>query len=1033
MVILCLQRKKPLYFKRRILRICRWLAFCLIFLLVSPIFSQYRIENWSTEQGLPYKTVHSVLQTRDGYIWAATADGLARFDGVRFTVFNTANTPSLATNSFGTMVETDDGSLWVAAAKRGLIRYKGGGFTSYTTAHGLPGDEIWSLQYFPSENLLRVGTSAGFARFDGENFAPEDLPGLSKEFQSLTITDNTGAIWERSGNELRRADGKRAETFLIPKFFSRSLFNLLYRDRAGNLWLAFDDVLKGYVVRFQGNKADIFSNKDGLPGGIINFIFEDSKDNLWFASKGSGGLSLYRDGTFQRLTKDGELLNEGFYSFIEDREGGIWAGTLDSGLLRFSPQVIKSYSSKDGLSGKGVYPLYEDREGTIWIGDWGETKGLMKYQNGKFDAVGGGGLYTSLFQDKDGVLWFGSYNQIGKIAGGKYSIVYSLPQIATSAIAQDRSGAIWFGSGDGLRRMKSSPDDQTRSQVLIPNPAEQFDHFTVENGLPAADVTVLHFDREGALWIGTTGGLAKMSEPPVSDAAQTHPLKQAALTTYTEKEGLSGNHVRSIYEDSDGVLWIGTFDKGLTRLKDGNFTAVLVKDGLFDQGAFQILEDDFGRFWISSNRGIYRVAKQELNDFADGKIPHITSVAYGVKDGMADAECNGGRSPGGFKSKKDGTLWFPTQKGVVVVDPKTLPVAAEPPNVVIETCLLDGVEIACRDIKILPENYSLEIKYTGLSFNKPEQIKFKYRLEGLDQNWIDAGTRRRAFFTHLPPGDYTFRVTAGNVDGIWNETGTNLKITVKPPFYRTFWFLSLSVLACLGILFFIYSRRFKNLERQRVAQEEFSRKLLESQERDRQRIAAELHDSLGQDLLVIKNWASIGLRNPADAKTEKQFGEISETVSAAIDEVREIAYNLRPYQLDRLGLSKAIKSMLERVFDPSDINFTMQIDNTEGFFPKDAEIAFYRIVQEAVNNIVKHSGASEAGVSVRRIDDELRLLVWDNGKGFEQNLPASRRGGFGLTGISERARILGGKIEVNSTKDEGTTVSFSINSTRKNL
>jgi signal transduction histidine kinase len=219
----------------------------------------------------------------------------------------------------------------------------------------------------------------------------------------------------------------------------------------------------------------------------------------------------------------------------------------------------------------------------------------------------------------------------------------------------------------------------------------------------------------------------------------------------------------------------------------------------------------------------------------------------------------------------------------------------------------------------------------------------------------------------------------------------------------------------------------------RAAQEEFSRKLLESQERERQRIAAELHDSLGQDLLVIKNWASIGLKNPADAKTEKQFSEISETVSDAIEEVREIAYNLRPFQLDRLGLAKAIESMLERVFDSSAINLTMQIDNLEGFFPKEAEIAFYRIVQEAVNNVVKHSEANEAGVSVRRLENELRLLIWDNGKGFDQNLTSPKRGGFGLTGISERARILGGKISVDSTKGEGTNVTFVINPTGKNI
>jgi signal transduction histidine kinase/ligand-binding sensor domain-containing protein len=1006
-------KKLPHLLEQKILSIIRSLiSLCLLVFFISTAFAaqQYRIENWSTEQGLPYKTVRSVVQTRDGYVWAATADGLARFDGIRFTVFNTANTPSLVTNSFGKLVEANDGSLWIEVERRGLIRYKDGVFTNYTTARGLPGEWIWSLQYFPSENLLRVGTPEGYARFDGEKFVREDLPKLSIEPKNITFTDNTGAIWSQFGNELRSADGKSAETFSIPSFFSRSPFNLLYRDRAGNLWLAIGDVLQGYVVRFHGDKTDIFSNKDGLPDGTINSIFEDSKGNLWFGSKQDGGLSIYQSGKFERLAKDGGILREGFNSFFEDREGGIWAGTLSGGLMRFSSQIIKSFSAKDGLSGKGVYPLYEDRTGTIWIGDWGNAKGLHKFENGELGTVGGGALYTSLFQDRDGALWVGSYNQIGKIENGKFSGEFSLPEKPTSAITQDYKGVLWFGSGDGLRRMKISQTARAKPQILTPNPDESFDHFTVKNGLPGDDVKVLHFDRNGTLWIGTTGGLAK--------------FENEQITAFTEKDGLSGNHIRSIYEDANGVLWFGTFDNGLTRLKDGKFTAIRVKDGLFDQGAFQILEDDFGRFWISSNRGIYRINKQELNDFADGRITSVTSVAYGAKDGMTDAECNGGTSPAGFKSKRDGTLWFPTQNGIVVINPKALAVNTSPPTVNIEYCLIDGKETPCDRIKILPENDSLEIKYTGLSFNKPDQIKFKYKLEGLDENWVDAGTRRRAFFTHLPPGEYSFRVSAANVDGVWNETGANLKITVKPPFYRTLWFLALCAVLASAIILAVFNLRIKNLKKIHAAQEEFSRKLLESQENERQRIAAELHDSLGQDLLIIKNWAVIGMKNGADSKI--QFAEISETASAAIDEVREIAYNLRPYHLDELGLTKAIEAMCGRVSHSSGIDFNCSIDNLDDFFPTDAEINFYRIAQECVNNIVKHSGASEAEIRIKRsADGSLLLSIWDNGKGFDADLAALKRAsqsGFGLAGINERARILGGKLVINSGPGEGTTV-----------
>jgi signal transduction histidine kinase/ligand-binding sensor domain-containing protein len=991
-------------------------AFFALLAFVVPVYPQYRIERWSTEDGLPYKTVSSVLQTRDGYLWVATLDGLARFDGVKFTVFNTANTPGLVTNRFGSLVETDDGSLWAAVEKRGLIRYREGVFTNYTAAQGLPSDWIWSLQYFPRENLLRVGTNEGFSHFDGERFVGENLPGLTTDSLKQTIFDNTGVIWERSGDEFRRGDGQKSETISIPETFAKSRFNLFFRDTSGTFWLAVDDVVNGFTLRSENGKTEILTDQDGLPGGIVNTIFEDSKGVIWFGSKNEGGLSVRQDGRFRHLTKKDGLTSNGFTSFFEDREGGIWAGTLDGGLMRFSPQLIRSFSQAEGLSGKGVYPLYEDRAGTVWIGDWGNRDGLGKYENGRISSIGGATLFTSIFEDRDGTLWVGSYNQIGKVENGKYSAVFSLSQIATSAINQDSSGKLWFGSGDGLRRMRSTPPRRSGPFNLIPNPSHLFDHFTTKDGLPADDIKVLHFDRRGLLWIATTGGLARFDGQH--------------FTALTEKEGLSGNHVRSIYEDEDGTLWFGTFDNGLTRLKDGKLTAIRMKDGLFDQGAFQILEDDDGRFWISSNRGIYRVNKKDMNDFADGKVPGVTSVGYGVKDGMADAETNGGTSPAGFKSKKDGTLWFPTQKGIAVVNPRLLPASYSLPNVTVEKCSLDRKEVNCGEIKVLPENDSLEIQFTGLSFNKPEQIKFRYKLEGLNEGWVEVGTQRSAYFSHLPPGEYAFKVSAANVDGVWNENAAMLRIIVKPPFYLAWWFWAASALTLVMILYGAYKRRTDYLSRRALAQEKFSRQLLESQEQERQRIAVELHDSLGQDLLIIKNWAMLGLgQNGNPEKVTRQLTEISSTASQAIEEVREISYNLRPFHLDELGLTKALESMCDRVAQSSQIVIEYAIDNLDGFFPKSEQINFYRIVQECLNNIVKHSAAARARIVVECDADNLYLEIEDNGKGFDlagtqANLQSGKRRSLGLVSLVERSRILGGKPLIESSLDNGTRISL---------
>jgi signal transduction histidine kinase len=472
---------------------------------------------------------------------------------------------------------------------------------------------------------------------------------------------------------------------------------------------------------------------------------------------------------------------------------------------------------------------------------------------------------------------------------------------------------------------------------------------------------------------------------------------------------------------------------------------------------FQILEDARGNFWISCNRGIYRVSKQQLNDFAAGRIQKISSVAYGKQDGMLNFECNGGRQPAGIKTR-DGKLWFPTQEGVVVIEPEATPINPLPPPVVIESVALDRAVLpfqnAAAGIEIGPGQANLEINYTGLSYLKSEQMRFRYKLVGQDQDWVDAGTRRAAYYSYLPPGAYAFTVIAANSDGIWNETGASLRVLVTPPFYRTWWFVGLTVLSLAGMIALIYRFRVTQLRKEHAvteafsrellaSREAFSRQLLESQESERQRIAAELHDGLGQNLLIIKNHALLGLADREDpAATEENLTMISEMTSQALDEARQIAYNLRPYQIDRFGLTRALQSMLNRVAESSEIGFHCEVDKLDGLFSKEAEMNLYRIVQESINNILKHSRATEAEVRIARNGHHVLLRIADNGQGFDK---ADSRGrdtlssanpqsairnpqlsGFGLTGMAERARMLGGEYRLQSTPGQGTVISISI-------
>jgi signal transduction histidine kinase len=677
-------------------------------------------------------------------------------------------------------------------------------------------------------------------------------------------------------------------------------------------------------------------------------------------------------------------------------------GTADHGLRRVKKDFIAFYSVNGELSQNKPYPILEDHAGTIWIGTQGS--GLYSYATGEFRhrAPSQGGIYESisaLYEDRDGHLWIGGLAGLSWFKDGRPIEVgdrFGLSNQLVRVILQDRAGRFWVGTDGGLIKYEN----------------EHATHYKTSDGLAGDDVIALLEDRAGQLWIGTRGGLSC--------------FKDDKFISFTEQDGLSSNHIRALYEDGEGVLWIGSYDGGLVRLRDGKFTRYTVAEGLFNNGVFTILEDRRGNLWMSCNRGIYSVSKQQLNDFAAGNIQTINSVSYGKADGLLNTECNGNRQPAGWQAR-DGRLWFPTQGGVAVVDPSAIISNPHAPPVVIEGGTLDRKPINPQaTVQINPGQENLEIHYAGLSFTKPEYMHFKYKMAGVDKDWIEAGPRRSAYYAHLPPGTYTFTVIGANSDGIWNTDGASLSIVVRPPFWRTWWFFMLATLVVAGAAIAVYESRLARLRRARAAQESFSRRLIESQESERKRIAAELHDSLGQNLLIIKNRALLGDKVSMEhQKAREQFAEINASASQAIDEVRTIAYNLRPYHLDRLGLTATIEDMIERVSTTSGIQIAAQIAPIDDLFSPEAEISLYRIVQESLNNIVKHARATIAEVEITRSAHSVSLTVHDNGSGFNPGAASAvdtRRHGFGLTGIAERVRMLGGTQEIESAPGKGTTI-----------
>jgi signal transduction histidine kinase/ligand-binding sensor domain-containing protein len=966
-----------------------------LFGVASPAAGQYRVDTWTTDNGLPQGSVNAIVQTRDGFLWFATFGGLVRYDGVRFQVFNTGNTKGLRSGRFTSLFEDREGNLWSATESQGLTRYRDEVFTTYTTDDGLPSNQVFEVAEDLGGNLL-VRWHQGIVQWKDGRFIPyPSQPG--EPVTGRLRRTKSGAIWFIQNSLIRKYENGHITDEIKPGFDPRQLFE----DSLGRLWIGTGE---DCLLMYQNKKLKIYSEKEGYPQFHLTSCFEDKQGTIWFSTN-KKGLIEFKNGKFTAYTAQDGLARGLVGPVYQDREGTLWVGA-DSGLSRLTQRVVTPYARPNGLAADNIYPIYQDHAGTIWIGSW---PGLTRYVNGTFTDVSRQyglteQLVTSLMEDSAGGLWIGTWGSGIIYARNGKTTLYpeSVAAFAhTRAIIQDRAGDIWFGSVDGLARYHDG----------------KFVTYQAREGMTGREVQTLYEDRRGRIWIGADNGLTK--------------FENGKFTLYTEKDGITNNILRSIYEDADGVLWIGMYDTGLYRFKDERFVHYTTREGLFDNGVFRIIEDKQGSFWISCNLGIYRVRKDELNAIAAGRLRTTVAVPYNKRDGMLNSECNGGGQPAGIMTS-DGHLWFPTQGGVAVIDPERVPVNQQPPLVVIESFVVDTKPVSARGpLRIEPGQVNVEIHYSGLSFINPELIKFKYKLEGLDTDWVDAGTRRTAYYAHLPPGTYAFKVMAANRDGVWNE-GAIMQVVVRPRFWRTWWFISLIVCSLGVIAFLLYRRRITQLERARKVQESFSNQLIESQERERRRIAAELHDSLGQSLLIIKNRAYLGLNQNGDpAVARQQLEEISESVSEALQEVREISYYLRPAQLERLGLTTTLEEMLERVSTSSDINFSYQVASLDGALSADAEINFIRIVQESINNIIKHSRASEANIAISRGPHSVHLVVSDNGRGFvpaEASDNGKRQHSFGLIGLAERVRILGGSHLVRSAPGAGTTISVTIKS-----
>lgn len=754
--------------------------------------TQYILEVWREDQGLPQNAVQTILQTRDGYLWFGSQEGVVRFDGVKFTVFDKQHTEGIKENNVYALCEDKEGRLWIGTYVGGVSMYAKGVFKNYGKEKGIEGDVGTIAQ--DSKGNIWVGSNNGLFRLNAQTDSFEKVTGNGapegifvtriKETKDGTLLLSTQqGFFMMSGGTFRRymkSDGLVHER----------VNDVFYNSRTGAVWLATDEGIQ----KFDNGQFGAVYNKDnaGMASSFALYVFEDSRGNFFVGT--NAGLSRIKNGRAENLnTKDGLGSDEIQYIY-EDREGSVWIGTSAGGLNRLKNGKFTPFGVPEGLSFPMLWGLFQDSRGTIWIPTNGG--GINEVRNGQVVRIytDKDGLPTnsirSVGEDASGTMYFGTQEKgLAKLVNGKFTILTQKDGLAGNFVRvtyQHPDGSLWFGCHrDGLTVLRNGV----------------YTTYTTKDGLPNNTIYRIMQRRDGKLWIATRGGLATFDN--------------GKFTSYTTEQGLSGSVTMAIYEDKDGTFWIGTNGGGINRYKDGKFTAARAKDGMPDDTEYSILEDDNKNLWMTCNKGIIRVSKAELNDFLDGKKASITSaVLFGKLDGMRSSECNGGNQFPSIKAQ-DGTFWFPTVSGAAIIDPNNIPRNSLQPPVVIEEIIADKEPYSPHndEITIPAGKSSFEFHFTALSLLFPGRVRFKYMLEGFDKDWVDAGTRRSAFYTNISPGNYTFRVKACNNDGVWNETGAEIAFYFRPYFYQTWWFGLICLALVVGGAYQAYRIRIQSAEK----------------------------------------------------------------------------------------------------------------------------------------------------------------------------------------------------------------------------
>ncbi len=1019
--------------------------------------NQYVHNVWRTEEGLPQNSAQAIVQTHDGYLWTGTEEGLVRFNGAQFTLFNKANTDAFKHNDVRALLEDHNGNLWIGTFGGGAVQYRDARFVrAYTRNEGLSNDFVNALLEDKNGNVW-IATNNGLNRLSGGKLS---VVGTEAGLLDNTITalaeDGEGNLWIGTNRGLNEVQKGKFDLTDIKSSVKQQVIRALYVDHSGTVWIGTDQF---GLYAYTGGRLIQYGSSQGLPKAPILAILQDEHGSLWV---GSGGGGLCRIVTpspqnrFECYTSKQGMSGDSVLSIFEDQEKSIWAGTESGGLNRFKDGSLVTYGAAAGFPGT-VRSIYEARDHSLWVA---LDTGLRRMVKGRvipyFTSKGPANNYAwAVTEDHTGRIWVGTNEGGLNVFSEKgllktYTTRDGLPDNQIHAVFEDHAGDMWIGTERGGVSLFSNG---------------KFTNYSTKQGLANNRVWTIFEDESRRLWFGTDGGLSRFDQG-----------KFVNFDVRDEQNRGTGG-VMYVYEDRDHVLWIGTYGSGLKRLANGKLTTYTTRNGLFDDSVWAILEDNYGNFWMSSNLGIFRVSKAELTAFAEGKISRINSVSYGMSDGMLGAECNGGSQNAAWKTPR-GVLLFACVRGIIAVSPGSLKSNPLPPPVIIEGALVNGNDVLPGSQRTAAGRGELEFHFAGLSYLAPEKVTFKYKLEGFDRDWVSAATRRVAYYTNIPPGPYTFRVIAANNDGVWNKTGASLSFYLTPRFYQTAGFYIASalllVIGAIGVyllriramrkreeaLLYIVDERTKDLQQEIAERKKIERDLHQAKEtaetatRSKSEFLANMSHEIRTPLNGVIGMVELTRQTELNHEQREFLNMASDSAGALLSVINDILdfskVEAGKLELDRVefeladAVTESVRTVALRAHQKK-LEITCWIAPELPRFVIADPARLKQILINLLGNAVKFTEKGEVGLRAESIqvngnEAEIKFSVSDTGPGIPRHkqqvifdafsqIDGSTTRKFGGTGLglaicSRIVALMGSGIHLESEVGKGSVFSF---------